>query len=143
VWKVSTDGTGTPAQVTTGGGFEAQESLDGRMLFYTKHETPGIFRAPVGGGEETVVLDLRQFIYESWGDWTLADDGIYFVDRRDVVGASVKFLSLSTGKVSRILPLDKEPDEDAGLSVSPDGRWLLLTREDYSNLDIMLVENFR
>jgi Tol biopolymer transport system component/DNA-binding winged helix-turn-helix (wHTH) protein len=143
VWKVSTDGTGAPAQVTTAGGFEAQESLDGQTLFYTKHETPGIFRAPVGGDEETVVLNLRQFIYESWGDWTLAGDGLYFVDRRDAAGASVKFLSLSNGTVSRILPLDKEPDDDAGLSVSPDGRWLLLTREDYSNLDIMLVENFR
>jgi len=30
-----------------------------------------------------------------------------------------------------------------GLSVSPDGRWILYTQEDRADMDILLVENFR
>jgi hypothetical protein len=40
-----------------------------------------------------------------------------------------------------LLQLDK--GADLGLSVSPDGRYLLFSKLDYSGGDLMLVENFR
>jgi hypothetical protein len=43
--------------------------------------------------------------------------------------------------VSRVAVLEDQP-HIGGLSVSPDGRWILYVREE-SESDIMLVENFR
>jgi hypothetical protein len=36
-----------------------------------------------------------------------------------------------------------DKDLDAGMSVSPDGRYMLFSQVDESNADIMLVNNFR
>ena len=57
IWKMPAEG-GPPVQVTRTGGFEAFESPDGKLLYYTKgRQTPGLWSMPVGGGEETRVLE--------------------------------------------------------------------------------------
>ena len=143
VWKAPADGGGEAVQVTKGGGFEAQESYDGRELFYTKRDTLGLFRAPAGGGEEAALLDGASLsLWDGRGAWAVTGRGIYFVDVLDREGASVKLFDLSTGGLTRVLALDRNPPGNPGLNVSPDGRWLILTRVDYTNHDIMLVENF-
>ena len=46
-------------QVTKGGGQEALESVDGKLLLYSKYQGPGIWSVPVEGGEETQVINCN------------------------------------------------------------------------------------
>jgi len=137
---------GEPSQITTNGGYEAVESPDSQFLYYNKYGfyTVGLFRIPVGGGPESMVLDLPQL--ESFGDWAVTDQGIYFIYRYEVGGTptrhpAIKLLSFDTNKVTEVVAIEKDPGQNPGLSVSPDGKWLIYSRVDYVNHDIMLVEN--
>src|SRR5262249_47982054 len=57
IWKVPAAG-GSAIQITTGGGFDNVESQDGKFLYYSKQRgQPGIWRVPVGGGKEEMVVD--------------------------------------------------------------------------------------
>jgi Tol biopolymer transport system component len=138
VWKVPTGG-GKEIQVTRNGGETAFESLDGKSIYYTKKylRPTGLWKMPLSGGEESQVLPsvfLR--------DFSLVKDGIYFIPEPGRDGkSSLQFLSFVTGKVKTVVPMSESPAE--GLSVSPDGRFLLFTQNDESGSDLMLVENFR
>ena len=49
---------GQAVQVTKQGGFEGFESPDGKYFDYAKgRDVPGIWRTPVDGGVETLVVD--------------------------------------------------------------------------------------
>jgi Tol biopolymer transport system component len=75
LWKIQLSG-GSPVQVTKKGGVFGTESDDGRFLYYSKFETPGIWKMPLNGGEEFHIL--HQPAGESWSNWSLARNGIYF-----------------------------------------------------------------
>ena len=143
-WKIPAEG-GEARQVTKGGGSVAYESMDGKFLYYTKgRNVVGIWRVPVEGGEERLVVDTHKAGY--WSAWTLVEKGIYFMTAEQPARPAIEFFSFSTGKVTEVVALTKpfRPwTNPEGLSVSPDGRWILYTQEDRSDTDIMLVENFR
>ena len=53
IWKARADGS-EPTQLTKGGGYQAFESPDGKLVFYAKERgRPGIWSVPVGGGPES------------------------------------------------------------------------------------------
>jgi Tol biopolymer transport system component/tRNA A-37 threonylcarbamoyl transferase component Bud32 len=134
LWKMPREG-GKEVQITNGGGFYAEESADGKVIYFEKFRGRGpLWSLPVEGGPEIQVLD-------SVGDrtWTLVDDGIYFSD-----GASpavLQFFRLASRTVTLLARLSKPLI--AGMSVSPDRRWLLYSEIDQSGSNLMLVENFR
>jgi Tol biopolymer transport system component/DNA-binding winged helix-turn-helix (wHTH) protein len=140
-------GGGSAVQVTRNGGVVALESSDGRFLYYSKGPTstgPGFWKVPVEGGEEVPVLRLEKEPLP--GYWAVTNQGIYFVDDHSEKSAllvpTLKFMSFDTGQIRGVMRLEKPPLSGAGLSVSPDGRWLLYQDDDQPS-DIMLVENFR
>jgi Tol biopolymer transport system component len=139
VWKMPAEG-GKAVQVTKGGGFAAFESYDGKTLYYAKGPAvPGLWKVPVEGGEETLVLE--QVGAALWGYWGLTQDGIYYYNART---RAIEFFSFATRKVTKVATPEREPNlYNPGLSVSPDGRWILYTQIDTVSSDIMLVENFR
>jgi hypothetical protein len=71
--------------------------------------------------------------------WTVVPKGIYFAPME--APKSVEYFDFASKHVRRIRKFEKNFGN--GLSVSPDGRWLLYTQVDKANSDIMLVENFR
>src|SRR5262249_10208988 len=81
IWKAPAAG-GQAVQVTRHGGFSPFESPDGRYVYYTKNvdaNTPlaqGIWRTPVDGSEEELVLPSFDALY--FGDWAVVGNGIYF-----------------------------------------------------------------
>lgn len=80
------------------------------------------------------------------GCWAVLADGVYFVDfdEGDSGGTwFVKRLNPESGSVTELVRLGAAPVAASCLSVVPDGRWLIYTREDQSGSDLMLVENFR
>jgi Tol biopolymer transport system component len=146
LWKIRASG-GSPIQVTRQGGIFAAESIDGRYLYYSKFESPGIWKKPLNGGEEIRVLD--QPAGEDWWNWVLSENGIYFFDsvRRTVPWDSnprqaiVKHLDLATGIVTSIWTADKP--YSFGLAISPDGRSLIYAQREVAESGIMLMNNFR
>ncbi|HXI93232.1 MAG TPA: protein kinase [Blastocatellia bacterium] len=141
IWKMPAEG-GEALQLTRQGGFEGFESPDGRFFYYAKRNTPGIWKIPAEGGEETPVLDLHKAGY--WRYWAMTDQGIYFATAEVPSRPVIEFFSFATGQVTKIATLDKPIVQwYSGLSVSPDGRWILCAQLDQSGSDIMLVENFR
>lgn len=148
LWKTQVNG-GTPIQVTTNGGVFAAESADGRFLYYAKYETPGVWKMPLNGGEEIRILD--QPAGESWWNWALAPNGIYFFGPNSGTKSGVNFLDFASGKKVTLLAAVDRPS--VGLAVSPDGRSILYVQNDqeggqygryeWANSRIMLVKNFR
>jgi eukaryotic-like serine/threonine-protein kinase len=139
VWKAPAQG-GKALQVTKKGGREAFESFDGNFVYYTKLNAAGIWRVPVGGGEETQVLD------HGWqGLWALSKDGIYFTDLPGPVAPVLKFYRFASRRVRIVKEFSKNTKLDLNstvFSVSPDGRWILYTQLDQASSDLVLMENF-
>ena len=148
LWKIQLDG-GPPVQVTKNGGIFGTESADLRFLYYSKLGVPGIWKMPLQGGEETLVLDqpYRDFTISSggafiaWWDWALVRNGIYFLNFESYSNATVEFFDFSTHKIIPIWTLTKPPG--FGLSISADGRSILYVQNENQKSEIMLVKNFR
>lgn len=141
VWKVPPEG-GHAVQVTKKGGFAALESQDGNTLYYAKRlkfpgyrKFQGLWKVPVEGGEETLVLkELAAGLYDCWD---LTGEGIYFYNAHT---NAIEFFCFATHKVTQIA----KPEKRGGpLAVSPDGRWILFSQVDLDTSHIMLVEDFR
>src|SRR5439155_9004156 len=77
IWKAPAGG-GAPVQVTNRGGFECFASPDGRFLYYSKAQRAGIWRAPVDGGPEIELPELRPIARYRY--WAGTAAGIYFYD---------------------------------------------------------------
>ena len=151
VWKVPSSGeeAGSSRQVTRGGGFAAIESTDGRHVYFTKRMSAtldpqnALWRIPVEGGDEEVVLEGYR---SSHGSWDLTAEGLYFVDQEPS--------SLGTSWVVRVQGFDRRhatvvarlrhPPFLGGpaISVSSNGRWMLST-QGYQESDLMLAEIIR
>jgi Tol biopolymer transport system component/DNA-binding winged helix-turn-helix (wHTH) protein len=71
--------------------------------------------------------------------WTLVHDGIYFTPQDSP--RSICFFDFTTRKTREIFKADKDLAE--GMSISPEGRYMLYSQIDESNADIILVEHFR
>ncbi len=138
LWKIQLNG-GPPVQVTKNGGVFAAESADGRFLYYSKYEAPGIWKMPLNGGEEIHALD--QPAGDDWFNWAVAPNGIYFLDSSIGTNATVKFFDFATGKKITISTSDKPPG--VGLALSPDSRSILYVQDELAESSIMLVKNFR
>jgi hypothetical protein len=89
---------------------------------------------PVDGGDETQVLESLLN-----NNFTVVRKGVYFVPASGPL--SIEFMNFANGKVVGIARPLHEPAW--GLSVSPDGRWLLYSEFEGRQSDLMLVENFR
>lgn len=141
VWKLPAAG-GEALQVTAQGGFEAFESPDGQWLYYTKNRgLPSIWRLPVAGGDESPVLDFHSSDYSRY--WQIVSQGIYFATL-EAGQTRIKFFSFASAKTLPVATPEKALAQgDIGLTVSPDGRWLLYSQLDEKVGDIMMLEGFR
>ena len=138
IWEMSAHG-GPARQITFSGGSESMESYDGRYLYYTKgRRVPGIRRMPVSGGKEELLPELNSV--QRFRYWELHRSGVYFV--QSYTQPLLEFFDFATGRVVALRSLPVPPtDLVRGLSVSPDGEYLLYTQSDLILQQIMLVEN--
>jgi Tol biopolymer transport system component len=142
VWKMPVAG-GQAKQITRHGGFAALESKDGKFIYYAKSRTsPGIWKAPVDGGEESLVIEDAGGAV--WGYFDVLRDGICYVPEKRNPRPPILFFDFAN-KQSRLLASMEKPVLRTwpGLALTPDERWLLITQIDSSVSDLMLVENFR
>jgi Tol biopolymer transport system component len=137
LWKVPFKG-GSPVQVTKNGGVYGMESDDQRFLYYSKIAQQGVWKAPLGGGDETRVSDQPA----GWFNWALTPSGIYFLNVT-VTPNRVDFLNFANRETTTLFSLEKPVPPFGGLAISPDHSGLLYTQIDADDSYIMLVKNFR
>jgi Tol biopolymer transport system component len=128
---------GDAVRITSNGGTFSDESFDGRYLYFSKtfptsEPRPGIWRMPVDGGQEELIVEDANHAL-----WQVMDDGIYYVKFQS---QSVMFIDFATRQSKHLL--DLEDGKEFGFAVSPDRRWVIHQRAE-NEYDIMLVENFR
>ena len=145
IWKRTLDG-GEPVQVTKNGGFGPLEAPDGKSIYYTRFDEPGVWQVPVVGGDETKIIQDEPF-RGYWGYFAVGPDGLYFIGDTGTPSKhqpGFKFYDYATRKITNIFDMEKKPYQGApGLSVSPDGHFLLYVQLDEAGTSLMLAENFR
>ena len=138
IWKIPASG-GAAVRITKGGAFQPQESADRKLLYYGKYGTHGLWCVPVAGGEERQVLNSI-----SGDSWTIRPGGIYYFDYPEDPRAPklAMFYSFETGRSNQIGKVEPTVLQGLpGISVSPNGRWLLYTDTVTRNSDLMLVDH--
>lgn len=137
-WKVPVAG-GEPQQVTKTDGYLAMESPDGKWVYYTKSNHPGIWRIPAGGGPEVRIAPQPPDGY--WGYWAVTRRGVYFLD-----GAQpewrIQLYDPATKRISTVATLERHPPPFSGISVNNKDDELLITDEFNASSHITLVQNF-
>ena len=146
IWKAPAQG-GDAVQVTKAGGYEAFESPDGKLVFYSKAQAPGIWSAPVEGGQEALVLEKPGTDMWPGADiWAVAKDGIYFFDWKDALHPALQFHDFRNRRSTMVyeFPEGTNLHNTGGtpISVSADGRWIIYTQLDQAGSNLVLVENF-
>ena len=131
-------------QVTEAGGFYAEESWDGRYLFYSKAPPSGIWRRGVQGGEEIEIVPGPI----PWGDWAVSRNGIYYcsapyggMGTLRQRGLVIHYLDFDSGQTTVIYE-NEEPAVTSYLAVSTDEQ-LLFGKTPFPKSEIYLVENIR
>ena len=125
--------------VALGSGTFPQESFDGNVLYFaTRNVNTGLSMLSLNGAfPEAAVGGVPPIVEEEL--WTVVPGGIYFVPMD--APKSLRYFDFSTKQIRQIF--EAQRDFGAGLSVSPDGRWLLYSQVVEYNSDIMLVDQFR
>jgi Tol biopolymer transport system component/DNA-binding winged helix-turn-helix (wHTH) protein len=136
LWKVPFDG-GPPVRVTKNGGVYAIESNDGRFLYFSKLEQPGIWKMSLIDGKEEQVVGLE---CGQWFNWALSPYGIYFIHPITSEQGKLEYFDFHTGTRTPIGSVEKSI---FGLALAPDGKSLLYSRNESEESDIMLVKNFQ
>lgn len=141
IWEIPRAG-GAALQVTQDGGYSPVVSADNRWIYYTKsYATPGIWRVPINGGnEELVIPELEGRFY---ADWAMTEKGIYFLNTKVKSAPAIHFFEFNTRRTTPILALETAESWSDGLAVSRDGRWLLYPRPEQMQSDLMLLEGLQ
>jgi Tol biopolymer transport system component len=121
IWKISLAG-GVAVPVTRSGGVNATESPDGKALYYSKSDGRGdLYRSQTDGSGEHLVLRgaaKRGFV--------VAEDRIYYLLEQTMHSATIRVLLLRNGADLHVARVS-EP-LFGGLSLSPDGRYLIYSQ---------------
>ncbi len=143
IWRMSPQG-GEPIRLTRNLGFEPRESPDGRHLFYLDRTPAGasiearLMRVPVAGGHAERLLErVRPFL------WTVTDTGIVFITREPDFDAIdvYRFSDQRTVRVGRLG--FRIPGIYTHMTASRDGRWVLATKMERFDSDLMRLDDFR
>lgn len=136
IWKVSAHG-GEPQPVTTDDGIVPQESPDGKWLYYTRGDESGLWRVPISGGDETMVLPQPAAGY--WGYWQVTAQGIFYLDVSHIP-VTIRLFDPSSGQTRTFATLRQVPPQYQGISVAKSGKLLLMTGESNAERHITLVQ---
>jgi Tol biopolymer transport system component/DNA-binding winged helix-turn-helix (wHTH) protein len=119
-------------------GSYAWESYDGETVYFANRENAATLDlvSLKRAGAQSVLRGMPAVDDQS--NWTVVPGGIYFVPAD--AAKSLQYFDFNSKQVRQIFEAEKYFNN--GLSVSPDGRWILYTQIDELNADIMLVDHF-
>jgi Tol biopolymer transport system component len=135
IWSVPARG-GVARQVTRKGGRRAWPSADGRSIYLTREDAPGLWRVVLATGEYQFLSDE----IEDGTSWTyLASDGlVYYERRRDGAPSVLARLEPTSGSFAEVTPLTTKPI-GVRFSLSADGTSLYFARIDRTEIDLVVL----
>ncbi len=142
IWRIPAEG-GKAEQLTTEGGFEPQESPDGRYLYYVDRPPSAgsarLMRVAAAGGNASVLFEGVTPLL-----WAVTNHGIYFLRQEHPVHAVYlyQFASQATARIGALPFLVARLQTPGRFTVSRDGRWGLMNVVEESRGDLMLLDNF-
>jgi Tol biopolymer transport system component/DNA-binding winged helix-turn-helix (wHTH) protein len=149
-WLVASDGNNRLFIVPASGGpaerFTSQPSYyasaAGDDVIFNVKSAGGVqlWRKKLGHTSEEPLAGMPQLSYAD--AWIATASHVYFTSRaNDVV--TVRSYDLADGSIQNAatLPHPPAPLGGLGMSIAPDGKWLLYTRATDSQADIMLIKN--
>lgn len=110
---------------------------NGKVFFNVNENTRiAVWFRPLTGGEPEPLQGMPQL--NASESWTATERGIYYTSAR-----FLNFYDFGRRTVQRLCTLPEFPTPGGGLSVSPDGHWLLYSQTDDAQSDIMLASRFK
>jgi Tol biopolymer transport system component len=131
---------GKPQLVTQTDGFTIQQSKTGSFLYFAAGKYVSIHTFNTATGEERSLKGMPSF--RGPRDWVLGSKGIFFIDRSSAQ-PSIDFFEFASERVTKRIPLPRQPEFWGGLALAPDESWLAYAQIDQSASDLMLAEGFR
>lgn len=140
IWRMTADGR-DPVQITRGGGNSVVASRDGAWLYYQPWPSPsGIRRIrPDGRDDRLMADDVVRFL-----GFAVSDQSLWWISnpvsgRQEV---TLRRMPLEGGEIEDVSRIDFVP-APVGLTVSPDDRYVFITRPVLGGSDLILVDGFR
>ena len=129
VWRINTAGEEL-TQITYQGGYGAKESIDGKTLYFYKHQQEGLWqktltndhKALISSDEKLLIKEFSRYAYISW---QVFKDGIYFHSFSNG-RSTINFKNFSSQNVQLIVEKDIEDIIYSQFSVSHDQKTLLI-----------------
>jgi Tol biopolymer transport system component/DNA-binding winged helix-turn-helix (wHTH) protein len=140
VYRCPADGGDAIALSQDADGVSPQESFDEKTVYFASTFSKPVLRKVsllALPGRESEVEGLPRVSHAAL--WALSPGGIYFVPAE--APRSLRYFDFATKQTRQIFEADNY--FGSGLSVSPDGRWLMYSLVGDVNSDIMLVDHFR
>ena len=139
IYRVPPQG-GKAEVLTMARGFWPLESADGKSLYFVENSGTS-FTLHVASlsptGTESLVEGMPPMSFVA--NWDVVPGGVYFFPTNDIL--TLHYFDFGTKKERSVLRISGG-GAWLGLSVSPDGRYVLYPELDDYRSDIMLVENF-
>jgi len=148
-WIIASDGRTTLYRVPTSGGpaepFTARRAYQAvvvgpRVIFNVLGDNIfELWSKPIDGGAEARLEGMAPLRFSD--SWTATPRGIYYTSP-STRGPVVSFYDFTTHRAQMLRTLEGQPAALGGLgiSVSADERWLLYTRPERSESDIMIMQ---
>ena len=135
LWRIETDGNNLSRLTAVGAKF-GRESPDGQYLYYTKSTGQGLFRMPVNGGDESIVV--RDNVASGIGNWTWAGpESLLYSRVRDETSEIVK-LDLDSRDTTVVLRHPSRTVHRSGmLAYSEQHQTLFFTHREPQQIDIL------
>lgn len=137
LWKVHAQG-GDAVELNINGGIAPQESADGNFLFF--HRNDMIWKSDLDGANQTSLMGLNLLSFQNWK--VCGRDICLLDDSSGPSGHFIRYDPVTKSKWTIPLDVGAHADISHGMDVSPDGKWVIYSRVDSIQDDIMLVENF-
>jgi Tol biopolymer transport system component/DNA-binding winged helix-turn-helix (wHTH) protein len=147
-WLFAIDGNNVLYRIPSSGG-PAERFHDrlssycvvvGDRLVFNVLEPDGfmLWSKPVGGGPQAPVEGMPKVRYED--SWAATRTGVYYTDSSSVP-VTVNFHEFASRSTRNLMTLNQTPipGNGPGISVSPDGRWLLYGQSGDETSEIMLA----
>lgn len=133
--------TGRAEQVTRTGGYTVQHSPDGKYLYFTKPESPGLFRMPVGGGDAEQIREVPE---PDKFAWRVTRGGYYWYHSKPGTERTILVYDFATRKTRPAIPPNSDYAEAwEAFDVAPDDSWIIWPAEEPPVRRIMVGDGFR